>query len=39
VQGAWPSDSLQRLLAVKNAWDPANQLRVGHALLGAEDAS
>jgi hypothetical protein len=39
VQGAWPADSLQRLLAVKNAWDPANQLRVGHALLGAEDAS
>jgi hypothetical protein len=36
VQGAWPRASLDRLLAVKGAWDPANQLRVGHALLGAE---
>jgi FAD/FMN-containing dehydrogenase len=39
VQGAWPAASLDRLLAVKAAWDPANQLRVGHALLGAEDAA
>ncbi|WP_191907984.1 FAD-binding oxidoreductase [Nocardioides cynanchi] len=37
VQGAWPQASLDRLLAVKGAWDPANQLRVGHALLGADD--
>jgi hypothetical protein len=39
VQGAWPRASLDRLLAVKGAWDPANQLRVGHALLGAEDVA
>jgi hypothetical protein len=39
VQGAWPADSLERLLAVKNAWDPSNQLRVGHALLGDGEAA
>jgi hypothetical protein len=39
VQSAWPADSLERLLAVKAAWDPSNQLRVGHALLGAEVAA
>jgi hypothetical protein len=27
------------LLAVKDAWDPANQFRVGHALLGADDVA
>jgi hypothetical protein len=33
VAAAWPSDTLDRLLAVKRAWDPGNQFRVGHALL------
>lgn len=36
VAAAWPHDALDRLLTVKQAWDPTNQFRVGHALLAKE---
>lgn len=34
LAAAWPADDRARLIDIKQAWDPANLFRLGHALVG-----
>jgi FAD/FMN-containing dehydrogenase len=39
VVAAWPADDRERLLAIKQWWDPENRFRLGHAIVAPDSAT